>query len=68
MRGMDRTRIRIRKRVHGELRLAGQVISYDYEAGEHTAWSAREEAVFRHLLELGIARRARTRSRTKKED
>jgi hypothetical protein len=68
MKPMDRTRIRIAKRVHGELRLAGQVITYDYEAGEHTAYGAREEAVFRHLLEFGLARRARARRRAKKED
>lgn len=54
-------------RVHGELRRDGHVIRYSYEAGEHTAWTVRDELVFEHLIELGSATPVAPRRRTKKE-
>ena len=64
---MKRSRIRLSVRVHGELRRDGHVIRYSYEAGEHTAWTVRDELVFEHLIELGSATPVAPRRRTKKE-
>lgn len=63
-----RMRIRLLTHVHGELSLPAGRQRFDYGPGTHTAWTDSEEAVFAHLIHIGMGKPVARRRRRQKED